>query len=1035
MHRIIEFSLKFRFLILVMTALIIGGGWYSLQRLPIDAVPDITPNQVLVITRAPGLGPVEVERLITFPVETAMSGLPGIETIRSTSRFGLSVVYVFFEEGMDIYFARRLVLERLPQAREMIPAGFGTPEMGPMSTGLGEIYQFEVAGKGYSPMDLRSILEWDIAFRLRSVPGVVEINTYGGDLKTYEVQLDASKLTSFGLSLEQVIEALERNNSATGGAYIERNGEQQVIRGEGLIDGLSDIENVVVSATPGGVPIFVKSVAEVKFAPLVRQGAVTRDGRGEVVTGVVMMLMGGNSREVSQRVKDALEKIKPTLPPGVTINTYYDRTELVQKTIETVSKNLIEGGILVIAVLLLLLGNLKGGLIVAAAIPLSMLAAFTGMLYAGLSGNLMSLGAIDFGLIVDGSVVMVENIVRRLSERKDSDQHSTKQTILDAGREVVRPVFFAVLIIMIVYLPILTLQGVEGKMFRPMALTVIFALAAALILSLTLMPVMASFVFRRGVREKETWVIRKAHHLYRPLLARASARPIFVVGVSAVVFAVSAFIATQMGAEFIPRLNEGAFAIQAWRLPSVALSQSIADTTLIEKTLKNFPEVRTVVSRTGQAEIPTDPMGVEVSDIYVILTPPEEWKTAETREGLIEKMNEALESSVPGTIFSYSQPIELRMQELIAGVRSDIAISLYGEDLDVLKQKADEIVRVVSQVPGAADTKAEQIAGLPYLRIRVDRAAIARYGINASQVLDAVSVMGGREVGQVLEGQRRFAMQVRFKPSDREDIENIRSLKVADPQGRLIPLNQLASIQIEQGPAQISRENIQRRISIETNIRGRDISSFVAEAQRAVQGKVKLPPSYSLEWGGQFQNLQDATRRLMIVVPLALFLIFVLLYTMFNSVSLATLIFINVPMAATGGIFALFLRGMPFSISAAIGFIALFGVAVLNGIVLVSYINQMRQEGLNAKDAAEHGAEIRLRPVLMTAMVASLGFVPMAISHGAGAEVQQPLATVVIGGLVTSTLLTLLVLPAIYPWFARDEVVQPETPPVLKEAE
>jgi cobalt-zinc-cadmium resistance protein CzcA len=1021
LHRIVEFSLKYRFLIIVMTALLVGVGVYSMGKLPIDAVPDVTPNQVLIITRSPGLGPVEVEKFVTFSVETAMSGLPGIETIRSTSRFGLSVVYVFFDESMDIYFARRLVMERLPQAREMIPAGFGSPEMGPISTGLGEIYQFEVKGKGYSPMDLRSILDWDIGFRLRSVPGVVEVNTYGGELKTYEVQLDPDKLVSYNVSLEQVVEALEKNNSARGGAYIERNSEQEVIRGEGLVENLTDIENIVVAATADNVPIYVKSLGDVRFAPRVRQGAVTRDGRGEVVTGVVLMLIGENSRAVSQRIHDEIQKIQKSLPPGVTIDSFYNRTDLVQKTIHTVSKNLIEGGILVIAVLLLVLGNLRGGLIVASAIPLAMLAAFTGMLYAGLSGNLMSLGAIDFGLIVDGSVVMIENIVRRLAERKSDDTSDAKHTILEAGREVAKPVFFAVLIIMLVYLPILALQGVEGKMFRPMALTVIFALAAALVLSLTLMPVLASFSFRRGVKETETWIIRQAHRVYVPLARKAMDRRGLVVIVSVVLFSVSAFLASRMGAEFIPRLDEGTLAIQAWRLPSVALSESVQNTTLIEKTLKTFPEVSTVVSRTGQAEIPTDPMGVEVSDIYAILKPEDEWTTATTREGLIEKLNDALEKSVPGTVFSYSQPIELRMQELIAGVRSDIAISLYGDDLNILKQKADEIVRVISGVPGAADAKAEQIAGLPYLRIRVNRTAIARYGINASQVLDVVEALGGKTVGQVLEGQRRFDMQVRFKAKSREDVDQIRDIKVADPQGRLIPLSQIADINVEDGPAQISRENIQRKISVETNVRGRDISSFVRDAQSAVDQKVKLPPGYIIEWGGQFKNLQEATQRLLIVVPLALFLIFVVLYTMFNSARLATLIFVNVPMAATGGVFALAIRGLPFSISAAIGFIALFGVAVLNGVVLVSYINDMRRSGMSPKEAALHGAEIRLRPVLMTALVASLGFIPMALGHGAGAEVQRPLATVVIGGLITSTLLTLLVLPAIYPWFEREE--------------
>jgi heavy metal efflux system protein len=1025
MQKIIEFSLRNRFLVLVFTLLVVGVGIYNLQRLPIDAVPDISPNQVLLLTRAPGLGPVEVERFITFPVETAMSGLPGISEIRSVSRFGLSVVYIFFEEGMDIYFARRLVMERLPQAREAIPAGFGSPEMGPISTGLGEIYQFEVKGPTYSAMELRSILEWDIAFKLRSVPGVVEVNTYGGELKTYEVQLDAQKMVSYGLSLQQIVDSLERNNFATGGAYIETNQEQQVIRGEGLVEKLADVGNIVVAAN-AGTPVYIRNLANVAFAPRVRQGAVTRDGRGEVVTGVVMMLIGENSRVVAQRVEEKLQEIKKSLPPGVTVDTYYDRTDLVNKTIKTVAKNLVEGGALVILVLFLLLGNLRGGLVAASAIPLAMLIAFTGMSYAKISGNLMSLGAIDFGLIVDGSVIIIENIVRRAGEkvhelRRALTKGEMLTLIANASGEVRKATMFGELIITVAYLPILTLQGVEGKMFRPMALTVVFALAAALVLSLTVIPVLASFVLRRDIAEKETWIVRKAKQIYFPALQRAVDRPRITAAIAVLVFAGSVIVAVNMGAEFIPRLDEGAIALQAWRLPSVALSESVAGSTLIEKTLRRFPEVQTVISRTGQAEIPTDPMGVELSDIYVILKPHEEWTTGKTRDELIARFDEALTVNVPGVIFSYSQPIELRMQELIAGVRSDIAIQLYGEDLGKLKQTADDIVRVVSQVQGAEDTKAEQVAGLPYLRVRVNRDAIARYGINAADVLNAVEAMGGKEVGQVLEGQRRFPLQVRFQKDDRTNISQIKNIRVADPEGRLIPLSQLAEIWVEQGPAQISRQNIHRRISVETNVRGRDIASFVAEARAAVERKISLPPGYWIEWGGQFKNLQEASARLAIVVPVAFFLIFVLLYTTFGSFRPAALIFLNVPMAATGGVFALALRGMPFSISAGVGFIALFGVAVLNGLVLVTYINQMRNEGMGVMEAAVHAAEVRLRPVLMTALVASLGFLPMALSTSAGAEVQRPLATVVIGGLVTSTLLTLLVLPAIYRWFAREQ--------------
>ena len=1022
MHRLIDLSLRYKFLVLVLTAVVIGVGINSMLRLPIDAVPDVTPNQVLVLTSAPGLGPLEVERSVTFPVETSMSGLPGIDEIRSVSRFGLSSVTIFFNEDIDIYFARRLVLERLPDAREAIPAGFGTPTMGPISTGLGEIYQFEVKGKNYSAMELRSILDWDIAFQLRSVPGVVEINTYGGELKTYEVQLDPDKLVAFNVSLDQVFTALEKNNANTGGAFIERAQEQYVIRGEGLVESLSDVDNVVVATTAEGTPVFVKNLGETVLAPQVRQGAVTRDGRGEVVTGVVMMLIGENSRVVAERVKARLEELKSSLPAGVEVDAYYDRTALVRKTIGTVTTNLVEGGVLVVAVLLLLLGNVRGGLIVASAIPLSMLFAFTGMVQAGLSGNLMSLGAIDFGLIVDGSVVMIENIVRRLGEAGHQDRSARENTIRDAGREVARPVFFAVLIIILVYLPLLTLQGVEGKMFKPMALTVVFALVGSLILALTLMPVLAALLFRGKVQEHEPRLVHWLKERYRPLLSRAIARPALVGTMAAIVFVASLVLVPFMGSEFIPRLDEGTFAIQASRLPSVSLSESVKSTTAIENTLRKFPEVTSVISRTGQAEIPTDPMGVETSDIYVLLKEPSEWTTASSREGLIEAFEQALDAEVPGNVLSFSQPIELRVQELIAGVRSDVAITLYGDDLEELRRSGAELTRVVARVAGAADVKLEQTGGLPFLRIKVRRDEIARYGINASDVLDVVRTLGGREVGEVLEGQRRFTLQVRYKPSSRADVDQIKRLQVADPQGRMIPITQLADIFVEEGPAQISRENIRRKINIEANVRGRDLGSFVADVQRAITADVKLPAGYYVEYGGQFENLERATSRLVLVVPVALFLIFVLLYTTFNAAIPALLIYVNIPIAATGGILALFLRGMPFSISAAVGFIALFGVAVLNGVVMVSYFIELRKQGMPVDQAVREGAELRLRPILMTALVAGLGFIPMALSAGAGAEVQQPLATVVIGGLVTSTALTLFVLPALYRRCQRDTI-------------
>jgi cobalt-zinc-cadmium resistance protein CzcA len=1036
LNRILEFSLANRFLIIIIALVIAGLGIRSILILPIGAVPDVTPNQVQILTNSPGLGPVEVERFITFPVETAMSGLPGIEGIRSVSRFGLSAVTVTFEEDVDIYFARRLVMERLPQAREMIPEGFGTPEMGPISTGLGEIYQFEVKGEGYSLMELRSILEWDIAFKLKSVPGIVEVNTYGGELKTYEVQLIADKLVSYDLSIDQVFQALGSNNSNSGGAYIERNQEQYLIRGEGLVRGLEDIGNIVVATRNEGTPIFIRDVAEVAFAPMVRQGAVTRDGEGEAVTGVVMMLIGENSRTVVNRVKEKLEEIKISLPPGVTIDAYYDRTELVRKTIKTVTKNLGEGALLVIVILFLILGNFRAGLIVASAIPLSMLVAFIGMKHFRISGNLMSLGAIDFGLIVDGSVVMIENIVRHLSLKSGggaSKEAAAKENpsdgkaniigvILKAGREVLRPIVFAVGIIIIVYIPILALEGVEGKMFKPMALTVIFALIGSLVLSFTLIPVLASYFLKKSTHDKETFIIRKVKKYYLPMVRKTIMRPKITAAAAGIIFLLSLIFVPFMGAEFIPRLDEGSIALQAWRLPSVSLEESVRNTGMVEKILKRFPEVITVVSRTGRAEIATDPMGVEISDIYVILKPSSEWESAETKDELVEKMNASLTESLPGTMFSYSQPIELRVQELIAGVRSDVAISIYGDDLEMLEELGGKVVNVISKVPGSADTKAEQVAGLPYLRVIIDRDAIARYGINASQVLDTVEAIGGKQVGQVLEGQKRFSIQVRFSPEDRASFESIKNIRVSNQNGQLIPLDQLADIRIEEGPAQISRENIHRRLSVETNVRGRDLASFVGDSQKAIDDQIELPDGYWIEWGGQFENLQRASSTLAIVVPISLLLIFVLLYITFGSVRPALMIYLNIPLAATGGIIALFLRGMPFSISAGIGFIALFGIAVLNGVVLMSYIIQKRKEGRSPTEAAREGAEIRLRPVLMTALVASFGFIPMALSSSAGAEVQRPLATVVIGGLVTSTLLTLLVLPAIYSWLGKEKI-------------
>ncbi|HKV35084.1 MAG TPA: CusA/CzcA family heavy metal efflux RND transporter [Pyrinomonadaceae bacterium] len=1024
---LIRFAVSQRLLVLLMVAIMMGAGVYSLLHLPIDAVPDVTNVQVQVLTAAPSLAPLEIERQITFPVEVAMSGLPDIEEIRSVSKFGLSAVTVVFHDSVDTYFARQLVLERLSQAREQIPENIGSPEMGPLSTGLGEIYQYELKaapGSGYDATALRTIQDWSVRRQLLGVPGVTEVNSFGGYQKQYQVRLDPAKLQSYGLSLRDVLQAVTENNSNVGGAYIEHGSEQYLLRGIGLVASPDDIGNIIVKTGKEGVPVYVRDVGEVVTGATVRQGAVTADGEGEIVAGIAMMLKGENSRTVVDRVKERVEQVKKTLPQGVQLIPFYDRTELVDRTIWTVARNLIEGALLVIVVLILLLGNWRGSLLVATIIPLSMLFAAILMRVFNVSGNLMSLGALDFGLIVDGAVVMVENAVRRRAEGRHSGSHERpERTILDACTEVGRPVVFAVAIIMIVYLPILSLTGIEGKMFKPMALTVVFALLGSLILSLTYVPAAMTFILRGHVSEKESFLIRIAKRWYRPALTYVIDRRKPAITLAVLLVIVSAGIFPFLGSEFIPRLDEGSLAVQVQQLPSVSLTQSIRTTTDVEKVLKRFPEVTKVVSKTGRAEVATDPMSVDFSDLYIELKPPSEWTTTHNKAELVEKMSKALEDGVPNASFSFSQPIELRVSELISGVRSDIAIKLFGDDLDTLKKSAGEISRAVSQVRGAEDVKVEATTGLPQLQIKTDRAAIARYGINVQNVNELVeSIVAGKEAGLVYEGEQRFDVVVRLSDETSRDLETIRNLLVPAPNGARVPLSQLAAIELVEGPAQISREDTRRRIGVELNVRGRDIGSFVEEAKARIEQQVKLPPGYYLTWGGTFENLERASARLLIVVPLALFLIFVLLFTTFGSIRQALLIYTGIPFAVVGGIFALALRGMPFSISAGVGFIALFGVAVLNGVVMVSYINKLREEGKSVADAVWEGAETRLRPVLMTALVASLGFIPMAIATSAGAEVQRPLATVVIGGLITSTLLTLLILPTLYGWFERERI-------------
>ncbi len=946
MERLFTLSLRYRFFTLVAVMLVIAIGLWSLTRLTIDAMPDLTPVQVQILTRSPALGPVEVEQFITFPIEASLNGLPALRELRSVSRYGLSAVTAIFEDQTDIYRARQLVTERLARAMERIPVEYGRPIVGPLTTGLGEVYQFTVKGNGYTAMALRTLLEWEIGMRLRAVPGVVEVNIWGGEPQQFQVVVDPAKLLSYKLSLRQVFEALERNNAIAGGGYIEHQREQLLIRGEALATQVADLARIVVARGSGGVPIFISDLAEVREASALRIGAATAMGENETVIGMVQMLAGENAQQVVDRVKTRVREIESTLPPGVTIEPYYDRTIFVSKVMRTVRNNLLEGGLLVMAVLFLFLGDLRAGVIVASAIPLSMLIAFSGMMQAGLSGNLMSLGAIDFGLLVDGSVVMVDNILRRLAKKGVMSQEERLSEIQAAGREVLRPMTLAVSIIILVYVPILALTGIEGKMFRPMALTVILALAGSLLLAVTVTPLLAFWFVRANPGHEHTPVIGMLRRAYEPCLRWATARPAWVVTPAVGLFVVSLGITGWLGIEFVPRLDEGDMAIQVWRLPSVSLSESVRNALDVERVLRQFPEVVQVVTRTGSPEVATDVMGVELSDVFVILTSQHEWTTAGTREDLIAKMKSAILEAVPGVGLGFTQPIEMRFNELIAGTRSDLAVKIFGPDLDVLKKQAEAVARVLETVRGAADVKVEQVAGLPLLRVIVDREQIARYGLTADDVLTLVQTTRvGRVVGTVVQGPRRFDLVVRLADSALADSAALGNLLIPTAHGELVPLSRVAAIRADTGPAQISREHVQRRIVVENNIRGRDLGSFVAEAQRAVAREVSLPIGYELTWGGQFQHLQEATSRLAVVVPITLLLILGVLSVIFGAMRPALLIFLNVPLALSGGIVALWLRGLPLSISAVIGFIALFGIAVLNGVVLVSHIRLLKQRG------------------------------------------------------------------------------------------
>ncbi|WP_416052824.1 CusA/CzcA family heavy metal efflux RND transporter [Cupriavidus basilensis] len=1031
-ERLIRFAIVQRWLVLLAVVAMAALGIYNYSRLPIDAVPDITNVQVQVNTSAPGYSPLETEQRVTYPIETAMSGLPGLEQTRSLSRYGLSQVTVIFKDGTDIYFARQLVNQRIQEAAQNLPTGVA-PQMGPISTGLGEIYLWTVEaedgarkadGTPYTPTDLREIQDWVIKPQLRTVPGVTEINSIGGFAKEYLVAPSPERMASYGLSLQDVVVALEKNNANVGAGYIERRGEQYLVRAPGQVRSVDDIREIIVGSAQGQ-PIRIRDLADVGIGRELRTGAATDNGR-EVVLGTVFMLIGENSRAVSQAVDQRMAAINRSLPAGVKAVTVYDRTVLVDRAIATVKKNLVEGAILVIVILFLFLGNLRAAIITALVIPLSMLFTFTGMVTYKISANLMSLGALDFGIIIDGAVVIVENCVRRLAHAQQ--QHGRPLTrserfheVFAASREARRPLIFGQLIIMIVYIPIFALTGVEGKMFHPMAMTVVLALIGAMILSVTFVPAAVALFIGDKVAEKENRLLLWAKRAYAPMLGKTIANTPVVLTLAAVAVLLSGLVATRLGSEFIPNLNEGDFAVQALRIPGTSLTQSLAMQQQIETRLKEkFPEIERVFARTGTAEIASDPMPPNASDGYIMLRPRAKWPNpSKTREQLLAEMEAEL-ATIPGNKYEFSQPIQLRFNELISGVRSDVAVKIFGDDNAVLEDTAQKVATVLRAVPGATEVKVEQTSGLPMLTVDVDRARAARYGLNMIDVQDTVAIaVGGRDAGIFFQGDRRFNIGVRLPEGIRTDVEALRRLPIPLPKGSTaaasyIPLGEVATLTLAPGPNQVSRENGKRRIVVSANVRGRDVGTFVPEAMASLDRQVKVPAGYWVTWGGTFEQLQSAATRLQIVVPVALLMVFVLLFAMFGNVRDGLLVFTGIPFALTGGILALWLRGIPLSISAAVGFIALSGVAVLNGLVMLSFIRSLREEGKPLDEAIHTGALTRLRPVLMTALVASLGFIPMAIATGTGAEVQRPLATVVIGGILSSTALTLLVLPVLY---------------------
>jgi cobalt-zinc-cadmium resistance protein CzcA len=1012
--RIVDFAVRRRGVVLSIWAAVFVFALVSVRDLSIDAVPDVTNTQVSILTSAPGLSPLEVEQYLTFPIETAMNGVPRVEEIRSISRTAVSAVTVVFQEGVDVWFARQMVSERLKLAENDIPAGYGRPELGPVSTGLGEIYEFYLASKQQTPMELRTLLDWVVAIKLRAVPGVVEVNGMGGEAKQYQVVLDPKRLAGYRLSLGDIESILERNNAAIGAGYIEKNREAFVIRADAQFHSIEEIENTVVTSDADGTPVLIKNLGEVRIGPALRFGAVTKHGEGEIVAGTVMMLTGANSREVVQAVKARLAEIQKELPAGVEIRSYYDRAEFIGRMLKTVATNLAEGALLVAVVLFLTLGSFRGALIAALAIPLSMGIALLGMVRIGVTGNLMSLGAIDFGLLVDGAIVMLEVALVEIAVRRAKTREDVAYLVAQSMSKAARPVAFSLLIILLVYLPLMALEGVEGRMFQPMAITVALALGGALLFSLTAFPALAASVLPAGVQphDERKGFFGRARRGYDRFLERALARPRPVLAIATAALIGAGAAATSLGAEFVPRLDEGELSLDVKRLPSISISEAQRLGVEVEEVLARFPETMSVVTRTGRAEVATDPVGQDETEVMVKLRPREAWTTAHDLDDLGEAIKQAVESEVPATFVSVSQPIEDRVNQLLAGSRADVVIKVFGPDLDVLKRTADEIGKVVRDVPGRGDWRVQRVLGLPLLEVKPDRQRLARYGISADRVLEVVEASRvGRTAGKIFEGSRRFDLMLLLPPATLTP-EAFGELLVGSSTGHLVPLASVSTIRETEGPAVINRESLQRRVLVEVNVRGRDLVSFVNEARQKVEASVALPEGVTLEWGGQFENFTRASKRLGFVAPLALAVIFAMLFLMFGNLRYAVAVFVNVPLALVGGVVALWLRGLPFSIPAAVGFIAVAGVAVLNGVVMAGDL--LRRLGLSAgtlEEQIRRSAGTVLRPVLTTAAVAAFGFIPMAISTHAGAEVQRPLATVVIGGILSSTALGLAVLP------------------------